>query len=626
MRTMLKSPVTFVLAVGLTGFASATVLADEVCQKYGTISILGGEFIVQNNVWNSSTSQCVLVPDNNTASFTVSRSDHNTNTVASYPSIYKGCHWGNCTTNSGMPIPIGRIASAPFTWTVTPAPSGQWNIAAEAWFSPQKDSSAGYQNGAELMIWLDSNGMSPAGKQVGSASIGGASWEVWFSELNAERNWNYLAYRRKGVSSVSLDLNDFIKDAASRGYLKTTLFLHDFEAGTEIMSGGYGFVTNSFSFNLSLWSEPVGDLIGTPNYGYSLSALYDETPTKNVTESSTETVETPQTWTELNEAPGYLGVVFDGSTPVSGVRFYSYAQSWGWNHITKYKIMGQRGKDWIEIVPERATTGVLPGWEAVMFPEGHYDAIRVEYSNVSYGAAPRIGELEFATPSMPLDITKSGTGKGTVTGTQIPNDPGAPATTVLNCDANCSASSTNYDPHTNLNLNAIPACGSTFLGWDGACSGTGQCTVTMNESKRVTASFDGKISKIYLGYYGRCGDPGGFAYWCGRFAQAGGDLSGIITAFGSSEEYTSRFSGQSDSWLIDNLYANMFNRSVEPEGLDFYLSLLSQRREDWTQSHGGDSTGATEYALSRIALDILNGASGSDLITLNNKVAACPAY
>ncbi|WP_133510056.1 M35 family metallo-endopeptidase [Candidatus Thiosymbion oneisti] len=136
------------------------------------------------------------------------------------------------------------------------------------------------------------------------------------------------------------------------------------------------------------------------------------------------------------------------------------------------------------------------------------------------------------------------------------------------------------------------------------------------------------IHKAYIGYYARCAEFEGFEYWCTRLDAEGGDLGSIIAAFGTSQEYTNRFSGLSDSELINNLYRNMFNRDAEPgpSGRGFYLGLLESRRQEWRNSHGGSNEGATEYALSRIALDVLNGAQGNDALTLNGKISACPQY
>ena len=58
--------------------------------------------------------------------------------------------------------------------------------------------------------------------------------------------------------------------------------------------------------------------------------------------------------------------------------------------------------------------------------------------------------------------------------------------------------------------------------------------------------------------------------------------------------------------------------------LEYYNQLMEKWRDLWRDTHDGNSTGATEYALSRIALDILNGAQGNDLYALNRKINACP--
>ena len=43
---------------------------------------------------------------------------------------------------------------------------------------------------------------------------------------------------------------------------------------------------------------------------------------------------------------------------------------------------------------------------------------------------------------------------------------------------------------TTVTLTATPSSGSVFAGWLGACSGTGDCVVTMDDDKSVTATFN----------------------------------------------------------------------------------------------------------------------------------------
>lgn len=75
-----------------------------------------------------------------------------------------------------------------------------------------------------------------------------------------------------------------------------------------------------------------------------------------------------------------------------------------------------------------------------------------------------------------LSVAEQGTGTGTVSG----NDG------VINCGPTCSAS---YTTPATVVLTATPAPGSTFDGWSGACSGTQTCTVTMDASRNVSATF-----------------------------------------------------------------------------------------------------------------------------------------
>jgi hypothetical protein len=40
-----------------------------------------------------------------------------------------------------------------------------------------------------------------------------------------------------------------------------------------------------------------------------------------------------------------------------------------------------------------------------------------------------------------------------------------------------------------INLTATPNNGSSFAGWSGACTGSGNCQLTLSEAKTITASF-----------------------------------------------------------------------------------------------------------------------------------------
>ena len=73
-----------------------------------------------------------------------------------------------------------------------------------------------------------------------------------------------------------------------------------------------------------------------------------------------------------------------------------------------------------------------------------------------------------------LMVLKAGTGAGTVSSAGI------------DCGGDCTEV---YPAGTTVVLSAAPANGSAFDGWSGDCTGTGNCTVTMDAARSVTASF-----------------------------------------------------------------------------------------------------------------------------------------
>ena len=71
-----------------------------------------------------------------------------------------------------------------------------------------------------------------------------------------------------------------------------------------------------------------------------------------------------------------------------------------------------------------------------------------------------------------------------------------------------------YTSGTSVTLVAVPATGSTFAGWSGACTGTGTCTVAMTAARTVTATFTG-------GTGATCSNPISFTNQSGSFNTTG---------------------------------------------------------------------------------------------------------
>ena len=180
----------------VAGPASARAATTQLCQSQ-TAAVAGGTYTVQNNEWGSSAAECITTDGN--ADFTVANSAISNATNGApggYPSIYQGCHWGNCTSGglSGNPIQASAITTGKVTtsWSTTqPGGSSAYDVAYDIWFN-QTPTTSGQPNGTELMIWLNHNGpVQPFGSQVATgASIGGRGYNVWFGT----QGWNTVSY------------------------------------------------------------------------------------------------------------------------------------------------------------------------------------------------------------------------------------------------------------------------------------------------------------------------------------------------------------------------------------------------------------------------------------------------
>lgn len=229
--------------VSTTGAAPAST--D--CTPTGSTSINGGTYIIQNNEWNSTAQQCITYSGGtawsvSTANFTPPPGG----APNTYPSIYSGCHWGSCTTGSGLPIQVSNLATATTSWSTSQPGSGAYDVAYDIWFN-STPTTGGQPDGTELMIWLNSRGgVSPFGSQTGTATVDGDNWNVWTGQ---QTSWKIISYvlNPGGTAFNNLDLKSIISDAVARGSINPAHYLIDVEAGFEIWQGGQGLATNSFS-------------------------------------------------------------------------------------------------------------------------------------------------------------------------------------------------------------------------------------------------------------------------------------------------------------------------------------------------------------------------------------------
>jgi len=225
----------------------ATAATGSICTQFG--STTQGNYIVMNNRWGTSATQCINVTS---SGFQIIQQDGTGNlsgAPTAYPAIYLGCHYSNCSPNSPLPAQISRITSATSSTTETYPGSGTYDAAYDIWLNDTTNVS-GVQK-TEIMIWLNHTGsIQPVGSSVGSASVAGRTWTVWTG--NNGQN-NVVSYVGSGITSYSFSVMSFINDTLSRGsqYGNTSWYLTSIQNGFEPWIGGVGLAVSNFSASVS---------------------------------------------------------------------------------------------------------------------------------------------------------------------------------------------------------------------------------------------------------------------------------------------------------------------------------------------------------------------------------------
>lgn len=118
-----------------------------------------------------------------------------------------------------------------------------------------------------------------------------------------------------------------------------------------------------------------------------------------------------------------------------------------------------------------------------------------------------------------------------------------------------------------------------------------------------------RIQQIYIAMFGRPADPLGLNFWNAQ-TNNGANLAPIVNALAGTAEYQARFAGQSNVQLVNSIYQSLFGRDADVAGLTFFTNQLA--------------SGAMN--LGTIAINILDGAQGTDKSRIDNKVTAATAF
>jgi len=227
-------------AVAVSGTAAADTL---ICDQFGSTTIQG-RYVVQNNRWGTSAQQCINVTSTG-FSITAQQGSNPTNGApVSYPSVFYGCHYTNCSPGTNLPMRVSSISSATSSINYQYVSSGIYDAAYDIWLDPTPRTDG--VNQMEIMIWFNRQGpIQPVGGVVGNTTIGGRSWQVWQGNNGGNNVTSYVA--PSAITSWNFSVLDFINDVRARGSITTSWYLTSIQAGFEPWQGGVGLGVTSFS-------------------------------------------------------------------------------------------------------------------------------------------------------------------------------------------------------------------------------------------------------------------------------------------------------------------------------------------------------------------------------------------
>ncbi|WP_053849448.1 cellulose binding domain-containing protein [Streptomyces sp. NRRL B-24085] len=241
------------LAALLTS-ASGAQADTTICETYGSTTIQG-RYVVQNNRWGTSATQCISVND---SGFRITQADGSVPTNGapkSYPSIFNGCHYTNCSPGTNLPAQLSTISSAPSSISFSYVNNAVYDAAYDIWLDPTPRTDG--VNRTEIMIWFNKVGsVQPVGSLVGNATVGGRNWQVWSGNNGSNDVLSFVA--PSAMASWNFDVMDFVRQAVSRGLAQNNWYLTSIQAGFEPWQNGAGLAVTSFSSTVNKGSSGPG--------------------------------------------------------------------------------------------------------------------------------------------------------------------------------------------------------------------------------------------------------------------------------------------------------------------------------------------------------------------------------
>lgn len=230
--------------------------AENICGRYES-RVVNGRYVVQNNRWSDvpPISQCINTSSMGGAGFTITKQDASARTDGpplSYPSVFVGCHYNNCSPGTNLPIQVKSISKATTGISYTYVSNAIFDASYDIWLDPEPKKNG--VNQMEVMIWLNKQGsIQPIGSLQGNVTIEGKVWQVWLGWNGQNDVISYVA--TSSISNYLFSVLAFLDDVRKRGKITYDFYLTSIQAGFEPWKGGVGLAV-SFWANLQVGGAP----------------------------------------------------------------------------------------------------------------------------------------------------------------------------------------------------------------------------------------------------------------------------------------------------------------------------------------------------------------------------------
>jgi hypothetical protein len=300
-RSTGKAALSAVAALGLAVGALLTLTtapaahADtQICDQYGSTTVQG-RYVVQNNRWGTTATQCINVTS---SGFQITQADGSVPTNGgpkSYPSIFNGCHYTNCSPGTALPAQLSQISSAPTSISYSYVSNAVYDAAYDIWLDPTPKTDG--VNKTEIMVWYNhTSPVQPVGSRVGTASVGGRSWDVWTGNNGSNDVISFVA--TSAMSSWNFDVKAFANETVNRGMAQNSWYLTSVQAGFEPWQNGAGLAVTSFSSSVNIGGSSSGGSTtgGTTSGGSTAGGTTSGGTTGGSGSPSCKVTVTPQSW------------------------------------------------------------------------------------------------------------------------------------------------------------------------------------------------------------------------------------------------------------------------------------------------------------------------------------------